>query len=106
MMMIYEAKEELEKGIYPELKNYPDIGGYDTIILGYPNWWNTIPTPVFNFLGHYDWSGKKIIPFVTSSGSGLGRSVDDIRKICVKLINRRFTWKSILEKTHRNSDLG
>ena len=83
MKMIYEAKEELEKGIYPELRNYPNIDEYDTIILGYPNWWNTIPTPVFNFLEHYDWNGKRIIPFVTSGGSGLGKSVDDIRKICV-----------------------
>ena len=82
MKMIYEAKEELEKGIYPELKIYPDIDGYDTIFLGFPNWWNTIPTPVFNFLQHYDWNGKRIIPFVTSGGGGLGRSVDDIKKIC------------------------
>lgn len=82
MKMIYEAKEELEKGIYPELKNYPDIGEYDTIFLGFPNWWNTIPTPLFNFLGHYDWSGKRIIPFVTSGGSGLGKSVEDIKKLC------------------------
>ena len=82
MKMIYEAKEELEKGIYPELKDYPNIDGYDTIILGFPNWWNTIPTPVFNFLKHYDWSGKRIIPFVTSGGGGLGKSVEDIRKLC------------------------
>ena len=83
MKMIYEAKEELEKGIYPELKNYPSIDEYDTIFLGYPNWWNTIPTPMFNFLGHYDWNGKKIIPFVTSGGSGLGNSVEDIKRLCV-----------------------
>ena len=82
MKMIYEAKEELEKGIYPVLKSYPDLSGYDTIFLGYPNWWNTIPTPVFNFLKEYDWTGKRIIPFVTSGGSGLGRSVVDIRSIC------------------------
>lgn len=83
MKMIYEAKEELEKGIYPELKNYPSIDEYDTIFLGYPNWWNTIPTPMFNFLRHYDWNGKKIIPFVTSGGSGLGNSVEDIKRLCV-----------------------
>ncbi|MCH5185923.1 MAG: flavodoxin [Oscillospiraceae bacterium] len=83
MKMIYEAKEELEKGIYPELKNYPDIDKYDTIFLGFPNWWNTIPTPMFNFLKRYDWSGKRIIPFVTSGGGGLGRSIEDIKKICV-----------------------
>ena len=82
MKMIYEAKEELEKGIYPELKDYPNIDEYDTIFLGFPNWWNTIPTPMFNFLGHYDWSGKKIIPFVTSGGSGIGNSIEDIKKLC------------------------
>ena len=83
MKMIYEAKEELENGIYPELQSYPDVDRYDTIFLGFPNWWNTIPTPVFNFLKHYDWSGKRIIPFVTSGGSGFGRSVEDIKNICV-----------------------
>ena len=36
MEMIYEAKEELEKGIRPELKGYPDISGYDTIFIGFP----------------------------------------------------------------------
>ena len=82
MKMIYEAKEELENGIYPELKSYPKISDYDTIFLGFPNWWNTIPTPVFNFLMAYDWTGKRIIPFVTSGGSGLGRSIEDIGSIC------------------------
>lgn len=82
MKMIYEAKEELEKGIRPELKSYADISGYDTIFIGFPNWWNTMPMPVFNFLEHYDWSGKRIIPFVTSGGSGFGKSMEDIKKIC------------------------
>ena len=82
MKMIYEAKEELDKGIYPELKNYPNLDGYDTIFLGFPNWWNTIPTPVFNFLMHYEWDGKRIIPFVTSGGGGFGKSVADIKKLC------------------------
>ena len=86
MKMIYEAKEELEKGIYPELKEYPNIDGYDTIFLGFPNWWNTIPTPLFNFLAHYDWSGKRIIPFVTSGGGGFGKSIDDIKKLCVEAV--------------------
>ena len=82
MKMIYEAKEELEKGIRPELKVYPDISGYDTIFIGFPNWWNTMPMPVIGFLEHYDWSGIRIIPFVTSGGGGFGRSVQDIKKIC------------------------
>ena len=83
MKMIYEAKEELEKGIRPELKSYPNINGYDTIFLGFPNWWNTMPMPVFGFLEHYDWSGKRIIPFVTSGGGGFGDSIEDLKKICV-----------------------
>ncbi len=82
MKMIYEAKEELENGVCPELKSYPSVDEYEVIFLGYPNWWNTIPTPMFSFLGHYDWSGKRIIPFVTSGGSGLGNSIEDIKKLC------------------------
>lgn len=82
MKMIYEAKDELENNIYPELKSYPSLDKYDTIFLGFPNWWNTIPTPMFNFLQHYDWSGKRIIPFVTSGSGGFGKSIEDIKKLC------------------------
>ena len=82
MKMIYEAKEELEKGIRPELKGFADISSYDTIFIGFPNWWNTMPMPVFTFLEHYDWNGKRIIPFVTSGGGGFGNSIDDMKKTC------------------------
>lgn len=80
MKMIYEAKEELDKGIRPELKVCPDISGYDVIFLGFPNWWNTLPMPVVTFLEQCSWSGKKIIPFVTSGGSGFGKSLEDLKK--------------------------
>ena len=86
MKMIYEAKEELEKGIRPELKSYPDINEYDTIFLGFPNWWDTLPMPVVGFMEHYDWTGKRIIPFVTSGGSGFGKSLEDLKKICTGAI--------------------
>ena len=86
MKMIYEAKEELEKGIRPELKSYPNIDKYDIIFLGFPNWWDTLPMPVAGFLEHYDWSGKRIIPFVTSGGGGFGKSIEDLKKICVGAI--------------------
>ena len=82
MKMIYEAKEELDKGIRPELKTFPELDRYDTIFLGYPNWWNTMPMPVVTFLEHFDWSGKRIIPFCTSGGGGLGKSVADLKAIC------------------------
>ena len=82
MKMIFEAKEELEKGIRPALKDYPNLHGYDTVFLGFPNWWNTLPMPVVSFLEHYDWHGKRIIPFVTSGGSGFGKSIEDMKTIC------------------------
>lgn len=55
---------------------------YDTIILGYPNWWGTFPMAVFTFLEEYDFTGKTILPFCTHEGSGLGGSERDIKRIC------------------------
>jgi len=83
MKMICEARDELNQGIRPELKKLPDnFDQYDTVFLGYPNWWNTLPMPVVSFLEKLDWSGKRILPFNTSEGSGLGQSVEWIRELC------------------------
>ncbi len=79
--MIEEAKAELQGDDRPKLKDFPDsIDGYDTIILAYPNWWNTLPMPVVTFLTHFDFSGKNIIAFNTSGGGGFGNSVSAIKK--------------------------
>lgn len=81
MKMIQEAKEELESDARPELKQYQEsIDEYDTVILAFPNWWNTLPMPVVTFLTRYDFSGKKIIPFNTSGGGGFGNSIAAIKK--------------------------
>ena len=83
MVLIDEAKQELNAGTRVPVKRYPDaLEQYDTIFLGYPNWWNTMPMVLFTFLEHYDWTGKRIIPFCTNEGSGIGDSVRDIKKIC------------------------
>lgn len=82
MILIKEAKRELENGTRVPAKSYPDLSRYDTVYLGYPNWWNTMPMVLFTFLEHYDWTGKRIIPFCTNEGSGLGNSVSDIKKLC------------------------
>jgi quercetin dioxygenase-like cupin family protein len=69
----------------PELTNSVfDMDSYDIVFLGYPNWWGTMPMAVYTFLESYDFSGKTIIPFCTHGGSGLGHSVEDIRKLCPK----------------------
>ena len=80
---IAQAQDDQRRNARPELTSYPDsIDGYDIIYLGYPNYWSTMPMAVFTFLEHFDFCGKIIKPFCTHEGSGLGRSMDDIRKIC------------------------
>ena len=57
MVLIDEAKQELNAGTRVPVKRYPDaLEQYDTIFLGYPNWWNTMPMVLFTFLEHYDWA--------------------------------------------------
>lgn len=78
-----EAQQELRAGARPELVNLPaDFDQYDTVYLGYPNWWGTMPMAVFTFLERYDVKGKTILPFCTHKGSGMGRSESDLKKAC------------------------
>jgi flavodoxin len=77
------AKKELRDGARPELIAYPEnFYDYDAIVLGYPNWWGTMPMPVWSFLEKFDFAGKTILPFCTHEGSGMGVSENDIRKLC------------------------
>ncbi len=59
-----------------------NIDDYDTIFLGYPIWWGTMPRIINTFLDTYDLSGKTILPFCTSGSSGISSSVERIRNIC------------------------
>ena len=78
------AKAELNENARPQLKFYLDnLDKYDVIFVGYPNWYGTCPMAVFSFLEHYNLNGKKIIPFCTHEGSGMGNSGQDLIKICV-----------------------
>lgn len=60
----------------------PDFSRYDTVILVYPVWWGTIPNAVRSFLQSGDLSGVTIYPLATHGGSGVGTSVEDIKKVC------------------------
>lgn len=83
MTCIDEAKKDLRNDARPELASLPEnIDEYNTIILGYPNYWGTMPMAVFTFLEAFDFSGKTILPFCTNEGSGMGRSERDIKNIC------------------------
>lgn len=80
---VEEAREELAQNSRPKLKKYiDDLHKYDTIFVGYPNWCGTMPMVLFTFLENYDLNSKKIIPFCTNEGSGMGSSEEDLKKIC------------------------
>ena len=73
--------EMRDKSSRPEIiKDGLDVSGYDRILLGYPVWWYTAPTIINTFLETYDFSGKKIIIWATSGGSGLGKAKNDLAK--------------------------
>jgi len=78
-----QAKRELQSGYKPPLQTkVENVGAYDIICVGSPNWWSTVAGPVKTFLSDYDLSGKTLAPFITHGGGGAGRSVADIKKWC------------------------
>lgn len=79
------AKKEAADNSRPKLVGrIADMSNYDVIFIGYPIWWYTAPMAVNSFIESYDFSGKTIIPFATSGGSGITQSVQDIRKLAPK----------------------
>jgi flavodoxin len=96
------AKKELKANARPALKTKIwDMESYNMIILGYPNWWGTIPMAVFTFLEQYDFAGKTILPYCTHGGSRMGRSEQDIKKICpgAKVVNGLDIYSSSVMKS-------
>ena len=80
---IDQAKSDWQKNARPEIKSFPEnIQEYDTIYLGYPNYWGTMPMHVFTLLEGMDVAGKVIKPFCTNEGSGIGSSPKDIARLC------------------------
>ena len=77
--LVDQAADEKAAELRPELAvQLENLDQYDTIILGYPNWWADLPMPVYTFLEEYDFAGKTIIPFVTHGGSGFSNTVGTI----------------------------
>ncbi len=80
--VLMEAQEDQHRQARPELSEHiPDMDAYDTILLGYPNWWASIPMPIASFLEEYDFSGKTIIPFCSHGGGKFGQSLTAIAKL-------------------------
>lgn len=71
-----------------------DISAYDVIFIGYPIWWGRLPKIIYTFMDAYDLSGKTVVPFCTSGGSGISTSVNEIRQLepdATVLDGRRFS---------------
>ena len=76
------SRQEMANNTRPEIADTVDnMDDYDTIFIGYPNWWGDMPMIVYNFLESYDLSGKTIVPFCTHGGSGLSRTESTIANI-------------------------
>ena len=80
-----------------------DIAAYDTVLLGFPIWWYVAPTIINSFLESYDFSGKKIVLFATSGGSGFGKAAAGLKPSVAadtvivegKVLNGRQTAESL-----------
>lgn len=59
-----------------------DMDRYDRVFIGFPIWWYVAPTIINTFVESYDFSGKTLIPFATSGGSGMGKTVTVLRSLC------------------------
>lgn len=77
------SKERADESIRPALAaKLADVSAYDTVYIGFPIWWYVAPRIIAAFLESCDFSGKTIVPFATSGGSGMGRTVEELKRIC------------------------
>ena len=80
--VLMEAQEDQHRQARPELAGHVEnMEDYDIVLLGYPNWWASIPMPIASFLEEYDFSGKMIIPFCSHGGGRFGQSLTAIAKL-------------------------
>lgn len=76
------AADEKAEDARPNLKSrVENIDEYDTVFIGYPNWWYSVPMPVLTFIEENDLSNKKIVLFCSHGTGGLSRSVEDIQAV-------------------------
>ena len=75
-------QEQKDPAARPRIAGQPlDLSQYGTIYLGYPIWWGEAPRIVSTFMESYDFSGKTIVPFCTSGGSGIGSSASNLERL-------------------------
>ncbi len=89
----------------PEIKSrLQNLAQYDAVFLGFPIWWYTAPAIVKTFLESYDFSGKKIVLFATSGGSGFGKTRAELEKFVSE--EAKMVEGKILNDTYSLAELG
>lgn len=80
-----------DKNARPEIaEKLENMDEYNVVYIGFPIWWYVAPNIINTFIESYDFSGKILIPFATSGGSGMGKTVDVLRPLC----SDKAIWKS------------
>jgi flavodoxin len=74
-----QARNEKRNNARPALAAHVEMAQYDTVYIGFPNWWGDMPMAVYTFIEEYDFSGKKIILFCTHGGSGFSGTIKTLR---------------------------
>ncbi|MDO4845265.1 MAG: flavodoxin [Oscillospiraceae bacterium] len=103
-----------DRSCRPAMAAKPDVSGYDLIFVGFPVWWYREPSIVDTFMESADFTGKTVVPFCTSGGSGLGDAAENLQALApgAKVVDgRRFyssvspdelkAWAEKFEKTER-----
>ena len=98
------SKEMKDKSFRPPIINDRiNMDMYSTVFIGFPIWWYVAPTIINTFLEKYDFSGKKIVVFATSGGSGFGNTVEELKVSITD--NARIIEGKILNGTYTNNEL-
>ena len=98
------SRKEMADKARPEIsETVNNMDDYDTIFIGYPNWWGDMPMIVYHFLESYDLSGKTIVPFCTHGGSGLSNTESTIANITRGTMKKGFAIAGTTAQNDRNT---
>ena len=88
----------------PVIVSVENFSDYDTVLIGFPIWYGAAPNVVNTFCKGYDWSGKHVLAFATSGGSGIGKTAEKLKpyisgaaSVDAKLVHSAAEVKSWLE---------
>lgn len=80
--VVQQGQAEKNENRKPKIATHiEDLDSYDTVFIGFPNWWYGMPMVMYSFFDEYDFSGKTIVPFCTSGGSAFSDAIDEMKQL-------------------------